>query len=74
MLEHYQHISAGLVEEMAHRLGAGNGEVKAPPSAGSGRLVEAEAILALAESMTAKNWVVTRNEIMKLTQKKETLA
>jgi hypothetical protein len=67
MLEHYQHIGAGLVEEMARRLGSGMGEAKALPL-GPAHLVDAKSVLSLAESMTCENWEAKRDEIIKLTK------
>lgn len=61
MLEHYQQIGAGLVEEMAKRLGNG----KALPAARSGRLVEADPILERLQAMTNETWKTIQEELIK---------
>jgi integrase len=71
MLEHYQQIGAGLVDEIARQLGGNNGHIKTLPPAQSPRLVDADAVLAIVADMTPKNCKAKREELMKLANKKE---
>jgi integrase len=66
MLEHYQHLGADLAGELAAKIGNGNGTPKALPPA---RTVDAEAVRAIAEGMTAKTWKAARAELLALAGK-----
>lgn len=63
MLEHYQHIGAGLVDEFANRIG---GKVKVLPPAGSAVLVDAGSVRAIALSMAPGNWREKRDDLISL--------
>jgi integrase len=61
MLEHYQHIGVELAGELARRIG--NTPAALPPVDPASAL--RDRIMALAESMTAENWKIQRDAILK---------
>lgn len=66
MLEHYQQIGAGLVDEIARQLGGSNGHIKTLPPAQSRRLGDPDAIRAIVEGMSAKNWKASKDQLLKI--------
>jgi hypothetical protein len=67
MTRHYTHTGeAAAMAAISALPSMDRVEVKALPPAGSGRMVDLEAVLTIAKAMTGSNWTAKRDELLAL--------